>query len=85
MVDRGGTTAEADVAPREPESAPPLDPHAVEKAYRLHRARRRARVERHREQRRAGLRFWLAVLVLVAVSLALGVLIVQEVQRLFGV
>ena len=85
MVDQGGTTAKADVAPREPESAPPLDPNAVERAYRLHRARRRARFERHREKRRAGLRFWLVVLVLVAASLALGVLVVQEVQRLFGV
>jgi len=85
MVDHGGTTAEVDIAPPEPESAVPLDPYAVERAYRLHRARRRARVERHREQRRAGLRFWLVVLVLVAASLALGVLIVQEVQRLFGV
>ena len=85
MVDQRGTTAEADVAPRESESAPPLDPHAVEKAERLPRARRRARVERHREKRRAGLRFWLVVLVLVVASLALGVLIVQEVQRLFGV
>jgi hypothetical protein len=85
MVDHGGTTAQADVAPREPESAPPVDTHAVERAYRLHRARRRARVEHHREKRRAGLRFWLVVLVLVVASLALGVLIVQEVQRLFGV
>jgi cell division septal protein FtsQ len=85
MVDQGGTTVKADVAPREPEIAPPLDSHAVEHAYRLHRARRRARFERHREKRRAGLRFWLVVLVLVAASLALGVLIVQEVQRLFGV
>jgi hypothetical protein len=85
MVDQGGTAVKADVAPREPESTPPLDQHAVEQAYRLHRARRRARFERHREKRRAGLRFWLVVLVLVAASVTLGVLIIQEVQRLFGV
>ena len=85
MVDQAATTAEADVAPLDPDSVPPLDEHAVERAYRLHRARRRLRVERRREKRRAGLRFWLVVLVLVAASLTLGILIVQEVQRLFGV
>jgi hypothetical protein len=71
--------------PQDPESTPPLDPHAVERAYLLHRARRRARFEHHREKRRAGVRFWFVVLVLVGASLALAALIVQEVQRLFGV
>jgi len=85
MVDQAATTVEADAETREPGSTPPLDPHAIERAYRLHRARRRARVERRREKRRAGLRFWLVVLVLIAASVTLGVLIVQEVQRLFGV
>jgi hypothetical protein len=85
MVDQALRAAEADIATLEPDSMPPLDPQAVDRAYRLHRARRRARVERRREKRRAGLRFWLVVLVLVAASLALGILIVQEVQRLFGV
>jgi hypothetical protein len=85
MVDQAATTAEADIETREPDSPPPLDPNAIERAYRLHRARRRARVERRREKRRAGLRFWLVVLVLIAASVTLGVLIVQEVQRLFGV
>lgn len=85
MVDQGRTTAEADVALREPENAPPLDPRAVERSYRLHRARRRARVERHREKRLAGLRFWLVVVILVGAILAIGVLVIDEVQRLFGV
>jgi cell division septal protein FtsQ len=85
MVDQAATTAEADIAPHEPDTVPPLDAHAVERAYRLHRARRRARIERRREKRLAGVRFWLVVLVLVAASLTIGILIVQEVQRLFGV
>jgi hypothetical protein len=85
MVDQGGTTLEAEMAPRDPESALPLDPDAVERAYRHHRARRRARIEWHREKRRAGLRFWLVVVLLLAASVALLVLIVQEVQHLFGV
>src|SRR5215470_9346113 len=47
MVDQAATTAEADVAPLEPDSVPPLDEHAVERAYRLHRARRRQPDARH--------------------------------------
>jgi hypothetical protein len=85
MVDRGGTAVRTDLALAEIEDEPPLDPVAIERAYRLHRARRRARVEHQREKRRAGLRFWLVVLVLIASSIALAVLIVDEVQRLFGV
>ena len=85
MVDQGRTAAEADVPFRETESTPPLDPRAIERSYRLHRARRRARVEHHREKRRAGLRFWLVVLILVTAILSIGVLVVDEVQRLFGV
>jgi len=85
MVDQGGTAVETPVAAPEPEGELPLDPVAVERAYRLHRARRRARVERRREKRRAGLRFWLVLLVLVAASIAILVVIAQEVQRLFGI
>jgi hypothetical protein len=66
------------------EDAPPIDPGAVDSAYRYHQARRRARVERRRHQRRAGMRFWLGVLVLVAASVALALLLWQEVERLFG-
>ena len=85
MVDQGGTAVETKVAAAESDGELPLDPHAVERAYRLHRARRRARVERRREKRRAGLRFWLVLLVLVAASIAILVVIAQEVQRLFGI
>jgi hypothetical protein len=85
MVEQGGTAVRTDLALAEIEEAPPLDPLAIEHAYRLHRARRRARIEHQREKRRAGLRFWLAVLVLIASSIAVAVLIVDEIQRLFGV
>jgi hypothetical protein len=64
---------------------PPLDPDAVERAYWHHRARRRARIERRRETRRAGARFWLVMLLLAVASIALTVFIVQQVQRLFGI
>lgn len=85
MVEQAGTAVEADVTATEPEIGPPLDAHAVERAYRAHRARRKARVERRREKRLAGVRFWLVLLVLVAASIALLVVIAQEVQRLFGI
>ncbi len=87
MVEPGGTAVRRDFLLEEPEAEeePPLDPLAIEQAYRLHRARRRARIAHQREKRRAGLRFWLVVLVLVAASIAFVVVIVDEVQRLFGV
>src|SRR3989337_1822721 len=49
----------------------PFDPVAVDRAYLQERARRRARFERSRARRRAGLRFWLVLLGLVAVSVLL--------------
>lgn len=66
------------------DDAPPFDPVAVDRAYLQERARRRARIERSRARRRAGVRFWLVVLVLIAVSVLLTVTILNEVERLFG-
>jgi hypothetical protein len=66
------------------EETPPIDPDAIEDAYRYHRARRRARVERRRSIRRAGLRFWVVLLLLVAVSVALVATVWEQVQQLFG-
>jgi hypothetical protein len=61
-----------------------LDPTAVQRAYRRERIRRRAREDRTRERRLAGLRFWLAVLLVIATSVTLAVLIWHEIHRLFG-
>jgi len=83
VVDRAGTTAQADLDG--PEDLPAIDPSAVERAYRLHRARRHARVQHRRERRLAAVRFWLFLLALVVAAAALAVVIVQEVQRLFGI
>jgi hypothetical protein len=66
------------------DDAPPFDPVAVDRAYLQERARRRARIERSRARRRAGVRFWLVLLVLIAVSVLLTVTILNEVERLFG-
>jgi len=53
-----------------PADEPPLDPSAVEQAYRHYRAKRRARVERRREQARARLRFLVVTVILTALALA---------------
>ena len=66
------------------DDAPPFDPIAVDRAYLQERARRRARIERSRAQRRASLRFWLVVLGLLAVGVLLTLTTWREVERLFG-
>jgi hypothetical protein len=75
----------AEPARRPPEpDAPSFDRAAVERAYRLQRARRRARGARAREKRRAGLRFVLVLIALVALSVYLSFTVLNEVERLFG-
>jgi hypothetical protein len=78
--------AMAEPATRPPagDDAPPFDPVAVDRAYLQERARRRVRNERSRARRRAGLRFWLVLVGLIAVSVLLTLTIWREVERLFG-
>jgi hypothetical protein len=57
---------------------------AVERAYRLQRARRRARITRNRRQRHAGLRFLLVLAALVALSAYLMLTVWHEIEQLFG-
>jgi hypothetical protein len=64
--------------------APPIDPTAVSRAYRVHRARRRAREKHTRATRRAGIRFWFVLLLLLAASVVLAVTFWRQVQELFG-
>lgn len=61
-----------------------LDPHAVQRAYQLHRARRRAHRHREQESKRANLRFWLVLLGLVALSIYLTTVIWHQIERTFG-
>jgi len=63
---------------------PPFDPEAIDRAYRLHRARRRARVERSRERSRARIRFFVVVFLLVAAAIALLLTLWHEIQSVFG-
>jgi cell division protein FtsB len=56
----------------------------VTRAYRLERAKRRARHERDRARRRASLRFLGVLLVLLTLAVVLGATAWQQIQRLFG-
>jgi hypothetical protein len=57
---------------------------AVERAYRLQRARRRARIDRNRARRRAGVRFVLVLAALVALAAYLSLTVWNEIEQLFG-
>jgi len=61
-----------------------LDPVAVQRAYQLHRARRRAHQNHRQETKRANLRFWLVLFGLVAVSIYLSIVIWHQIERTFG-
>jgi len=67
-----------------PPDEPPVDPAAIERAYRLYRAKRRVRIERSRERARARLRFFVAVVVLIALALVLMLTLWHEIQHVFG-
>lgn len=72
-------------APGRTSEEPAFDPNAIERAYRRERARRRARIERHRSARRAHVRFWVTILVLTFAA-AFGIVAAwNEVRILFGI
>jgi hypothetical protein len=64
--------------------APPLDPTAVDRAYRFYRARRYAKVEHRRETRMAHARFWAFLGLLLLACLVLAVTVWGEITKLFG-
>jgi hypothetical protein len=66
------------------EPPPIFDPAAIDRAYRFHRARRHARLERRRETRLARLRFWLMLGALLLACLVVVVTIWVEIEHLFG-
>lgn len=67
-----------------PEETPPLDPEAVHRAYRFHRARRAARERRYRERRWASLRFWFVFALVLAAAAFLAARTLGEIERIFG-
>jgi hypothetical protein len=66
------------------DDAPPLDPTAVERAYRFYRARRVARIEHRRAARIARARFWAILGLLLLACLVVAVTVWGEVTKLFG-
>jgi hypothetical protein len=61
-----------------------LDPTAIPRNYRRQRIKRRAREDRARERNLAGLRFWLALVAVLAASVALAIVIWNQIEQLFG-
>jgi hypothetical protein len=68
-----------------PDDDAPVDPAAIELRYRYHRARRQARVRATQESRLAKYRFYIAMTVLIALTLAFVIASWHEIQRLFGI
>jgi hypothetical protein len=66
------------------EDPPPIDPTAVDRAYRIHRARRRAREERVRERSLARFRFWAVLLTLFVLAAYLSLVVWRQIEQLFG-
>jgi hypothetical protein len=74
------------VPSRQPlEEDPPTDPNAVGEAYRFHRARRRAHVRHRQERRKAGLRYYGVLLLLLIGTLVIAVTIWSQVRKAFGI
>ena len=71
-------------SPTAPEEGPPLDPYAVERAYRFHRARRAARERYQRERQTARLRFWFVLAIVLATAAFLAARTLGEIEQLFG-
>ncbi|HSL64921.1 MAG TPA: hypothetical protein VK874_09715 [Gaiellaceae bacterium] len=69
---------------RRSDAPPPVDPFAVQRAYRLERAKRRARVERARERRLAAVRFASVLLLLVTLAALLVITVWNQIEALFG-
>lgn len=80
-IPRMAEPARRAVAP--PENVP-VDPTAIDRAYRLYRAQRRAKTERKREHGRARLRFMATVFVLIALAIVLMLTLWHKIQTVFG-
>jgi hypothetical protein len=65
--------------------APPVDPHAVNRAYRFYRAQRHAQVEHRRETKMARARFWVVLGLLLIACAVLAVTVWSEIARIFGI
>jgi len=62
----------------------PVDPTAIDRAYHLYRAQRRAKIARQREIARARLRFLATIFVLIALAIVLMLTLWHKIQSVFG-
>lgn len=67
-----------------PES-PPVDPHAIDRAYHFYRAQRHAKIEHRRATRMARVRFWSFLGLLFLACAVVAVTVWGEIARLFGI
>jgi len=67
-----------------PDDVPVVDHEAVRDTVRLQRARRKARIAHRKRTKRAGIRFWLVLLVLLVAICVVSVLVWHQIQHLFG-
>jgi hypothetical protein len=74
----------AEPARRPSEDPPEVDPAAVDRAYRFYRERRRAKVRHTRELRRARLRFWVVLLLLLGLAVYFSARVWSQIEQLFG-
>jgi len=84
VADEGREAGRRGATPTVEHEPPRLDPDAIRRSYRAHRARRAARVEHRRRTRMAGARFWVVLILLVAAFAALATTTWREIGRLFG-
>ena len=84
VADEGREGAPRGAAQTLEHEPPELDPDAVRKSYRAHRARRAARIAHRRRSRMASARFWLVLVLLLVAFVALATTTWREIGRLFG-
>jgi len=65
--------------------APPVDPHAIDRAYRFYRAKRHAKVEHRRQTKMARVRFWAVLGILLLACAVVAVTVWGEIARIFGI
>jgi hypothetical protein len=74
----------AQPARRQADDVPDVDPAAVDRAYRYHRERRRAKVRHSRARKHANLRFWVVLLLLTGLAVYLMLRVWSQFEQLFG-
>jgi hypothetical protein len=84
VTDQGRERGRGTAAPAIEQEPPNVDPDAIRRSYRVHRARRGARIEHRRRTRSASARFWVVLLLLLIAVVALATTTWHEIGRLYG-